>query len=73
MKFRATIETSGRGYDVEFDLDDEAAAKARLAQALAEIQKRFAAANEKAMKPAAPRVTPANAEASARKDGDHAK
>ena len=72
MKFRTTIEAPNRGYDVEFEIDDEAAARARLAQVLTEIQKRFSATTERATKPVT-RVAPATAEASARKEVEHAK
>ncbi|GEM_PF-1877274 len=73
MKFKASIESSNRSYEVEFDLDDEVAAKARLAQALQEISKRFVAPNEKPSKPPVQRVTAPAAETPARKENEHAK
>ena len=53
MKFRATIETQARSYDVEFDLDDEAASQARLSDVLADVSRRFLRKGERAEKPAA--------------------
>ena len=53
MKFKATIETPSRSYAVEFDLDDETAAQARLSDVLADISKRFLRKGERAEKPAA--------------------
>ena len=41
MKFRATIETTSRSFEVEFDLDDETAAQVRLGEVIGEITKRF--------------------------------
>jgi hypothetical protein len=53
MKFRATIETTSRSYEVEFDLDDEMAAQARLTEVLGDVSKRFLRKGERAEKPAA--------------------
>jgi hypothetical protein len=53
MKFRATVETSTRSYDVEFDLDDETAAQTRLSEVLGDVSKRFLRKGERAEKPAA--------------------
>jgi hypothetical protein len=53
MKFRATIETTSRSYEVEFDLDDEAASQARLSDVLADVSKKFLRKGERAEKPAA--------------------
>jgi hypothetical protein len=39
MKFRAFIESGTRELEVDFEIDDEAAAHARLTEALAKIQK----------------------------------
>lgn len=59
MKFRATIETQARSYEVEFDLDDEAASQARLSDVLADVSKRFLRKGERAEKPAAaPKAAP---------------
>jgi hypothetical protein len=54
MKFRTTIETQARSYEVEFDLDDEAASQARLSDVLTDVSKRFLRKGERAEKPAAP-------------------
>jgi ribosomal protein S20 len=51
MKFRVTIKTAIRSYEVEFDLDDETAAQARLGEVVAEISKRFLRKTERAEKP----------------------
>jgi hypothetical protein len=51
MKFKATIESGSQSYAVEFDLDDQAAAQARLADALGDISKRFLRKGERAEKP----------------------
>ena len=53
MKLRATIESNSRSYEVEFDLDDETAAQARLSEVLGDISKRFLRKGERAEKPAA--------------------
>ena len=58
MKFRATIETQARSYEVEFDLDDEAASQARLSDVLADVSKRFLRKGERAEKPAAAKGAP---------------
>lgn len=50
MKFRATIETTSRSYEVEFDLDDETAAQARLSDVLADVAKKFLRKTERAEK-----------------------
>lgn len=39
MKFRAFIESGTKELEVEFEIDDETAAHARLVEALAKIQK----------------------------------
>jgi hypothetical protein len=52
MKFRATIETPSRGHEVEFDLDDEAAAQVRLTEVLGDLTKKFLRKTERAEKPA---------------------
>ena len=39
MKFRAYIEHGSKELELDFDIDDEAAAHARLAEALTKIQK----------------------------------
>jgi hypothetical protein len=52
MKFRATIESTSRNYDVEFDLDDETAAQARLSEVLVDISKRFLRKGERGEKSA---------------------
>lgn len=53
MRFRATIETASRSYEVEFDLDDETAAQARLSEVLGDVSKRFLRKGERAEKPGA--------------------
>ena len=53
MKFRATIETATRSHEVEFDLDDETAAQARLSEVLGDVSKRFLRKGERAEKPSA--------------------
>jgi hypothetical protein len=53
MKFRATIEAQSRSYDIEFDLDDEMAAQARLTEVLGDLTKKFLRKTERAEKPAA--------------------
>ncbi|MGA8809588.1 MAG: hypothetical protein WB973_17090 [Thermoanaerobaculia bacterium] len=50
MKFKATIESATHSYDVEFDLDDQATAQARLADVLGDISKRFLRKGERAEK-----------------------
>ncbi len=52
MKFKATVETAQRSFDVEFELDDETAALARLSEVLADISKRYLRKTERAEKPA---------------------
>jgi predicted deacetylase len=39
MKFKAFIENGAKEFEVEFEIDDEAAAHARLTEAIAKIQK----------------------------------
>jgi hypothetical protein len=39
MRFRAFIDSGSKELEVEFEIDDEAAAHARLTEALAKIQK----------------------------------
>lgn len=43
MKVTASINTKTETLDVHFEIEDEAAAKAKLAQVLQDIQKRFCA------------------------------
>jgi hypothetical protein len=52
MKFRATVETSSRSYEVDFDIDDEAAAHARLTDVLADVSKKFLRKVDRPEKPA---------------------
>jgi predicted deacetylase len=39
MKFKAFIENGAKEFEVEFEIDDDAAAHARLTEAIAKIQK----------------------------------
>jgi hypothetical protein len=54
MKFRAFIESGTRELEVDFDIDDEVAAHARLTEALAKIQKVVKRPERAASKPAEP-------------------
>jgi hypothetical protein len=66
VKFKATVETTQRSYDVEFELDDETAASARLSEVLADISKRYLRKTERPEKPAAAVKTGSQSQASAK-------
>ena len=60
MKFIATVEDAKQKYDIHLDLPDDDSGRARVADALAEIQQRFAPRAE--TKKTAPRAaTPVRA------------
>ena len=60
MKFKATVASGTKEHEVEFDIDDEATAQARLTEAVSKIQQKFLKKAERAIQRAneAPR-TPA--------------
>jgi len=54
MKFRAFIESGTKELEVDFDIDDEATAHARLTEAITKIQKVVKRPERTASKPAEP-------------------
>ena len=60
MKFKATVESGTKEHEVEFDIDDEATAQARLTEAVSKIQQKFLKKAERAIQRAseAPRTSP---------------
>lgn len=52
MKFRAFIENGSKELEVDFDIDDEVAAHARLTEVVAKIQKLMKKPERAASKPA---------------------
>jgi hypothetical protein len=61
MKFTVTVETDSNSFHGEFEIENQDIARAKLAQTIAEIQKRFGAAGEKAAVKRATATAPTNA------------
>lgn len=58
LKFIATVSDTTQKYDVHLDLPDDETGRARIAEALTEIQQRFIPQSEAPKKPALRAATP---------------